>query len=82
MEEQQSPFQGLITIDHHVHYVASSGKCRPAVVIDSGDGVTIGFLFAFVTPDEGHTIWQVNCQHDEETKQSGTWHYAYCFDVE
>ena len=78
MDEQQSPFDGPITIDHHIHYVASSGKCRPAVVVDSGDGETIKFLFAFVTPDEGTTVWHTDCQHDE-TKQPGTWHYADCF---
>ncbi len=72
MEERIWPDK--VTIDSHVHYVAASGKCRPAVVIDAGDGETIAFLFAFVTPDEGHTIWHPNCQHDEEMKMSGTWH--------
>lgn len=75
MDETGSPFtDGPVTIDHHVHYVASSGTCRPAVVIDPGDGETIAFLLAFTTPDEGHTVWQANCQHDEATKLPGTWH--------
>ncbi len=68
---------GPVTIDHHIHYVAPGGACRPAVVIDPGDGETIAFLFAFVTPDEGHTIWQTQCQHDE-MKLPGTWHFAFC----
>jgi hypothetical protein len=72
----------LITIDHHIHYVASSGKCRPAVVIDPGDGTTIAFLFAFGTPDEGHTIWHPNCERDEATRRPGTWHMAACEDLE
>ena len=75
-EDGFSPFEGPVTIDHHIHYVASSGKCRPAVVIDSGDGEMIAFLLAFVTPDEGHTVWQSNCQHDEDMKMPGTWHFA------
>lgn len=80
MEENASPFSGgPVTIDNYVHYVASSGKCRPAVVIDAGDGETIAFLFAFMTPDEGHTVWHPNCPHDE-TKQPGTWHFALCSD--
>ncbi len=78
MEKSVSPLGGPVTIDHHIHYVASSGACRPAVVIDPGDGETIAFLLAFTTPDEGHTVWHAACVHDEETKAPGTWHAADC----
>lgn len=74
MDEQGISINGPVTIDHHIHYVASSGKCRPAVVIDPGDGETIALLFAFVTPDEGRTVWHLDCARDEATKAPGTWH--------
>ena len=78
MNEATSPLGGPVTIDHHIHYVASSGKCRPAVVIDAGDGETIAFLLAFTTSDEGHTVWHADCQHDEAMRMPGTWHAADC----
>jgi hypothetical protein len=81
MNEHGSPFEVPVTIDHHIHYVASSGKCRPAVVIDAGQGDVIAFLLAFTTPDEGHTVWHKDCQHDEEMKMPGTWHIADCADT-
>lgn len=57
-----------------VHYVADSGKCRPAIIIDPGqDGIIA--LFAFLMPDEGHTIWAMACSHDGETKAHHTWHW-------
>lgn len=80
MEEQSVSPDDSVTIDHHIHYVALSGRCRPAIVIDAGDGETIAWLFAFLRPDEGHSIWSNNCRHDEETKQPDTWHFAFCED--
>lgn len=77
MNDNQIEDFSPVTIDSHVHYVASGGKCRPAVVIDTGDGSTLGLLFAFTTPDEGHTIWHPNCEYDAN-KAIGTWHYAFC----
>lgn len=56
-----------------VHYVADSGAHRPAIVIDPGDGETIA-LFAFLMMDEGSTLWDMACRHDE-TCAPLTWHW-------
>jgi hypothetical protein len=66
--DKQVPSVGRI-----VHYVAESGKCRPAIIIDPGEDETI-VLFAFLHPHEGHTLWHVACAHDE-AKTPDTWHW-------
>lgn len=57
-----------------VHYVSSeSGACRPAIIIDPGNGETVA-LFAFLMPNEGHTLWHMTCVHDE-ARARDTWHW-------
>lgn len=57
-----------------VHFVADSGKCRPAIIIDPGqDGVIA--LFAFLLLEEGSTRWAMACSHDERGHAPDTWHW-------